>query len=103
MASTETDSAIDWAQCELIECVPGKVSGRILDDSPAPFGYTDRMEVHPPPDVESKLASFANRRGIDAQAPARAAIERFVENGLDQIDRGQVLTHEAVGECLECH
>ena len=28
MASTETDSAIDWTQCELIECVPGKVSGR---------------------------------------------------------------------------
>ncbi len=28
MASVETDSAIDWTQCELIECVPGKVSGR---------------------------------------------------------------------------
>ncbi len=28
MASIDTDSAIDWTQCELIECVPGKVSGR---------------------------------------------------------------------------
>ena len=28
MAHTVTDLAIDWAQCELIECVPGKVSGR---------------------------------------------------------------------------
>jgi len=28
MTSTNTDSAIDWTQCELIECVPGKVSGR---------------------------------------------------------------------------
>ena len=28
MAHTITDLAIDWTQCELIECVPGKVSGR---------------------------------------------------------------------------
>ncbi|MBL8228267.1 MAG: DUF433 domain-containing protein [Bryobacterales bacterium] len=26
--TTDRDSAIDWMQCELIECVPGKVSGR---------------------------------------------------------------------------
>ncbi|MBV8897121.1 MAG: DUF433 domain-containing protein [Acidobacteriaceae bacterium] len=28
MASLDTDSDIDWMQCELIERVPGKVSGR---------------------------------------------------------------------------
>ena len=28
MANIDTDSAIDWTLCELIECVPGKVSGR---------------------------------------------------------------------------
>lgn len=28
MASSEMQSAVDWTQCELIECVPGKVSGR---------------------------------------------------------------------------
>ena len=28
MADKITDSAIDWTQCDLIECVPGKVSGR---------------------------------------------------------------------------
>ena len=28
MASLATDIEIDWTQCELIECVPGKVSGR---------------------------------------------------------------------------
>ena len=28
MAGMKTDSAIDWMQCELIERVPGKVSGR---------------------------------------------------------------------------
>ncbi len=28
MAKVEIASDIEWAQCELIECVPGKVSGR---------------------------------------------------------------------------
>ncbi len=28
MASLETDLEIDWMQCELIEKVPGKVSGQ---------------------------------------------------------------------------
>ena len=28
MASIDTGLAVDWTQCELIECVPGKVSGR---------------------------------------------------------------------------
>jgi uncharacterized protein (DUF433 family) len=28
MANTETEVAIDWLACELIEAVPGKVSGR---------------------------------------------------------------------------
>jgi uncharacterized protein (DUF433 family) len=28
MVNVETDSAIDWMACELIESVPGKVSGR---------------------------------------------------------------------------
>jgi hypothetical protein len=27
MANTETEVAIDWMACELIEAVPGKVSG----------------------------------------------------------------------------
>jgi len=28
MAKVEITSDIEWSQCELIECVPGKVSGR---------------------------------------------------------------------------
>ena len=28
MANVETEVEIDWTACELIECVPGKVSGR---------------------------------------------------------------------------
>ena len=69
------------------------------------------MEVYLPPEVETKLASLAKERGIDAKALARTAIESFVdydgwfvqevEKGLAQIDGGQVLTHEAVGARLE--
>ena len=28
MPKTASTPEVDWAQCELIECVPGKVSGR---------------------------------------------------------------------------
>lgn len=28
MPQLQTPATIDWTQCELIECVPGKVSGR---------------------------------------------------------------------------
>lgn len=69
------------------------------------------MEVHLPPDLEGKLARAADRRGVPAETLAREAIERAVdyddwfirevEKGLDQIDRGQVLTHDAVGRRLE--
>ena len=69
------------------------------------------MEVNLPPDVETKLARLAGQRGIKIQALACSAIETFVdhdnwfirevEKGLAQIDRGSVLTHEAVGVRLE--
>jgi predicted transcriptional regulator len=69
------------------------------------------MEVHLPPDLEGKLARAADRRGVPAETLAREAIERAVdyddwfirevEKGLDQIESGQVLTHEAVGARLE--
>ena len=69
------------------------------------------MEVNLSPDIESKLARAAGRRGVSAELLAREAIERAVdyddwfirevEKGLAQIDAGQVLTHEAVGARLE--
>jgi predicted transcriptional regulator len=69
------------------------------------------MEVNLPPEVETKLTRMAHPRGIDARVLARTAIESFVdyddwfirevEKGLAQIDRGEVLTHEAVGARLE--
>ena len=69
------------------------------------------MEVNLSPDLEAKLARIANQRGCDAEAVARDAIERLVnydewfigevEKGLAQIERGEVLTHEAVGARLD--
>jgi predicted transcriptional regulator len=69
------------------------------------------MEVTLSPDVQSKLARLAAERGRDAEALAREAIERYVdydewfvkevEKGLAQIARGEVMTHEEVGERLE--
>lgn len=69
------------------------------------------MEVHLTPDVEAKLARLAAEQGRNAQALAQEAIEHFVdydewfirevEKGLEQIDRGEFLTHEEVGERLE--
>ena len=68
------------------------------------------MEVNLSPDLEGKLARAAGRRDVPAEALV-GAIERAVdyddwfirevENGPDQIDRGQVLTHDAVGSRLE--
>jgi predicted transcriptional regulator len=69
------------------------------------------MEVNLNPDVQSKLARLAAESGRDAEALAREAIERFVdydewfvnevEKGLEQVARGEVLTHEEVGARLK--
>ena len=60
--------------------------------------------------MEARLARVAGQRGCDAEALAREAIERLVnydewfvrevDKGLAQIERGDVLTHEAVGARL---
>jgi len=69
------------------------------------------MEVNLSPDLEAKLERIATQRGCDTEDVARDAIERVVnhdewfvgevEKGLAQIERGEVLTHEAVGTRLE--
>jgi predicted transcriptional regulator len=69
------------------------------------------MEVNLSPDLESKLAQAADRRGVSAEVLAREAIERAVgyddwfirevEAGLEQIEAGRLLTHDAVGARLE--
>jgi predicted transcriptional regulator len=62
------------------------------------------MEVNLSPDLASKLAREADRRGISAERLAREAIERAVvadDGFLREVDAGQVLTHEAVGTRLD--
>ena len=69
------------------------------------------MELNVPPDLETKLARAADRRGMAAEALVLEAIERTVEyddwflreveKGLVQIEHGDVLTHEEVGARLE--
>ena len=69
------------------------------------------MELTLSPDLQAKLTRIAHQRGVDAQALAREAIERFVdyddwfvrevEKGLAQIERGEILSHEEVGARLD--
>lgn len=64
------------------------------------------MELHLSPDLESKLALAADRRGVSVEVLAREALERAVdyddwfirevEVGLAQIGAGRVLTHDEV-------
>lgn len=64
-----------------------------------------------PPDLETKLARAADRRGLTPEGLVLEAIERAVayddwflrevEKGLGQVERGEVLTHEEVGARLE--
>jgi predicted transcriptional regulator len=66
------------------------------------------MELHLPLELEGKLAAAARRRGVSVEVLAREALERAVdyddwflheaEIGLAQVDAGQTLTHDAVGE-----
>jgi predicted transcriptional regulator len=69
------------------------------------------MELHLEPDLSAKLAQLAARSGSSAEVLVTEAIQRLVdydawfvrevERGLAQIERGEVLTHEAVGAQLE--
>ncbi len=66
------------------------------------------MERNLPLALEGKLAAAASRRGVSVEALACEALERAVdyddwficgvETGLAQVDVGQTLTHDAVGE-----
>ena len=66
------------------------------------------MELHLSQESEGKLVAAADRRGVSVEVLAREALERAVdyddwflrevETGLAQIDAGQTLTHDAVGD-----
>jgi predicted transcriptional regulator len=69
------------------------------------------MELHLPPDLQTRLTRLAADRGSDPETLAREAVERFVdydewfagevEKGLATIERGATLSHEEVGVRLE--
>jgi predicted transcriptional regulator len=69
------------------------------------------MEVHPSPEQEHRLSQLAACQGRDADALAQEAISRYLEEeaqfieavklGEEPLDRGEYLTHEAVGKRLE--
>lgn len=69
------------------------------------------MEVPLSPDTQAKLARIASERGRDSQAIAQEAIERFVDydewftrqvqEGIDQLDAGEFLTHAEVGARID--
>lgn len=69
------------------------------------------MELRLSADLQAKLTRLAAEQGRDAEALAKEAIARFVdydewfirevEKGLASADRGDLLTHDAVGNRLE--
>ena len=56
------------------------------------------MEVSLPPDLETKLTRAADRRGVDAQALAREAIERAVDYEEQQYEAKVTALRAAIDE-----
>jgi len=73
--------------------------------------YTDAMEVKLSPELQAKLDSIAAKQGRDSASLVHEAVERLigyddwfmrqVEEGLAQIDRGEVLEHDEVAARME--
>jgi predicted transcriptional regulator len=69
------------------------------------------MEVKLSPEVQAKLDSIAAQQGRDSASLVHEAVERLisydewfirqVEEGLGQVDRGEVLEHDAVTARME--
>jgi len=81
MAEVETDVEIDWMACELIEQVPGKVSGRpiVRGTRILPDAIVNSYELGD--SVEEIQEGFP--------ALSIPQIERLIEFGLDQLHRNQ--------------
>ena len=77
MATMETAVEIDWMACELIEAVPGKVSGKpvIIGTRIMPDGILNSYELGD--SVEEIHEGFPTL--------SVAQIERLIEFGLDQL------------------
>jgi len=69
------------------------------------------MEVHFSPVLETKLNQIAAENGSDADCYVQQLVENYLDHdawfrqkvskGIEQLDRGEYLTHEAVGERLD--
>lgn len=69
------------------------------------------MEVNLSPELQARLKQAAEQQGRDAESLVNEAVERLlrydewfvdqVEKGLAQVERGEVLDHEEVGNRLE--
>ena len=69
------------------------------------------MEVKFSPELQAKLESIAAQQGRDSASLVHEAVERLiryddwfmrqVEEGLSQIERGEVLSHEEVAARME--
>lgn len=71
------------------------------------------MDVHLPPELESRLSRLAMQQGIETESLVREAVERLVDHdewfrtevqtGLDQIAGGQTIGHDEAGKRLEAY
>jgi predicted transcriptional regulator len=69
------------------------------------------MEVHFSADLQTKLNRVAAENSSDTDTYVQQLVENYldhdawfrqnVKNGLEQLDRGEYLTHEEVGESIE--
>lgn len=69
------------------------------------------MEVHLPPDLQAKVDQAAAENNSGAEEYVKQLVEHYLEHdawfrqqvkkGLDQLDRGEFLTHEEVGARIE--
>jgi len=79
MANTLTDVDVDWMACELIESVPGKVSGRpvVVGTRILPDAILHSYELGD--SIEEIHEGFPTL--------SLAQIERLIEFGLDQLEQ----------------
>ena len=73
--------------------------------------YTDGMEVHLSPEIESKLNRLAAQQGRNSESLVNEAVERLVDydtwfmgevkKGLAAADRGEFIDHEEIGKTID--
>jgi predicted transcriptional regulator len=69
------------------------------------------MEVHLPPELQAKVERAAAENNSGAEEYVKQLVEHYLEHdawfrqrvkkGLDQLDRGEFLTHEEVGARID--